>query len=245
MKTIFKLSTIILLLTISNNLFAQHEVISENVSEYDYFSTQKYGVNGTHFFWGYYDIHFYTPSIYGEQINVKYGQTYGFSYGIKYKLQIFNWLATGLDANYNFENYTLKDRFLNTASPSKDVVEKIGMNNLGSEFYLRFFIGKRGNTMGKYLDLGAFGAFNFANNHNIKIKNASPNYYFSQQQKISNKNLAYILNLQYGGVFRLGYNKYAIVAKYRLSDIFSQDFKQTFGFEELPRLSIGFELNIY
>ncbi|MBN2891112.1 MAG: hypothetical protein JXL97_04525 [Bacteroidales bacterium] len=239
-----QISLIIIISALSLNIFAQKDIVYEKVDEYDYFETQNYGVNGKHFLWGYYDVSFYTPNPFENQIGIKYGSSYSLTYGFKYKLKIFNWFSTGLDVNYNIHNFSFKNQFLSTYPSSANTSEKLVLNNIGSEFYLRFFIGKHGNTMGKYFDLGAYGTYNFSNRHILKIKNATPNYFFANQQKIVNKNLAYIENIQYGGVLRIGYNGYAIVAKYRFSDLFSNDFLQIVTPNDLPRFTIGFELSI-
>lgn len=242
-----KKTTIFLIITLfSFNLFSQRHILKEDIDEYNYFGKQEFGVNGAHFVWLYYDLRFFTPSVYENQLDVKYGQSYAFTYGSKYKLRIFNWLAMGTDFNYNFENYAIKNMLFQTENQTniEKISDKFFLNNLGSEFYIRLFIGKHGNAMGKFIDFGAFGTYTFANSQTTKITyQKAVNY--SNKTKITNKKLSFIKPSQYGGVVRLGVSHFAIVGKYRFSDILKNDFQQTISAYELPKLSIGIELSIF
>lgn len=239
------ITTLMLLFLICTSVFSQKEIIHEKVGDYDYFKTQKFAVNGTHFVYNYMAIDFFTPSIYGQQIDVKYRESLSFTYGLKYKLRVFNWLATGLDINYNIQSYRLKKSFMYSPLANENVSEKLSFGDIGSEYYLRFNIGKHGNSMGNYFDFGVFGYYNLSNKHIVDIKNTNSIVFLSEDQSITNKKLSYISKFHYGGVLRIGFDKYAIVAKYRISDIFTSDFMQTMNYTDLPRLSIGFEFGMF
>ncbi len=240
-----KIFILFIILITGFNLFSQRHIINENVDDYKFFTNQKYGIKGTHFFWYYIGLGFYTPNPFDNHINTTYGLTNNFSFGLKYKLQIFKWLSFGADLNYNFDNFKMKSPFLYHSFYYEENHEKLIVNNTGSEVFLRFFIGKNNNIMGKFFDLGVTGSYVFSNKHIIKIKGTEPNYFFSESQKIINKNVSYISDFQYGGVFRFGYNNLSFYVKYRLSDLFTKHFIQTISTYDLPKLSVGVEVNVY
>ena len=106
-------------------------------------------------------------------------------------------------------------------------------NGLGLEFYQRINIGKRGNALGNYLDIGVQGQWNMSDVEEYMVINET-NPYFGKT-RIMNRKLTFTEPLSYGLSARIGLNKFAIHGYYRLSDYF----KPEFAIPELPRLSVG------
>ena len=55
----------------------------------------------------------------------------------------------------------------------------------------------------------------------------------------------YFEEINYGATIRFGFDKFSIFGKYRLSDMFTQEFKRDITTSELPRLEIGLQYSIY
>lgn len=106
-------------------------------------------------------------------------------------------------------------------------------------YYNRITFGKVGNNIGKFLDLGVYGAWNFGKNstftnegsdntHNYKMKIEKPDYddvFF------------------YGVKARLGIHRVALTADYRL---LTPDFSTlNAGGIVKPQLTVGLELSLY
>ena len=114
--------------------------------------------------------------------------------------------------------------------------EKIQVNLVESSAWLRINMGRRGNFIGNYLDLGGFGGWNFQKKHKTINTNAE-----DEKVKVSTSKLKYVENFSYGFIARVGASRYALSAQYRLSDLF----KSSYAMPELPRLIIGFELGLF
>ncbi len=239
---------ILILLAIGINSFSQEYVISENVSEYDYFEMPKYGINGKNYIWFFMDMSFYTPNPIDDQAKIQYGRSNAFTLGLKYKHRIFNWFGTGLKVAFSTQKFRYTNTRINNFTfdtlISNPASTKYILNSFEGEYYLRFNFGKYGSSLGKYLDLGVFGGYVANTKEVIKIKHKNSNK-LVKEQELFNKNLSFIENLQYGGVARIGIKKLAIVAKYRLSDIIEKQTLNQYKTYDLPKLSVGIELNLY
>ena len=97
---------------------------------------------------------------------------------------------------------------------------------------------KRGNQLGKYLDLGMFACFIY--HSTFKYKTGSNQLSKNTIVKINNPK--YINRWAYGYIIRLGNDHIAIYGKYRISDMFNT--RTSFLSEELHRTSFGIEFLI-
>ena len=158
-------------------------------------------------------------------------------FGYRYKLKICNFYSIGYDIAYNSYSYFLKQ---NSTKITPDTVlhekEKLNFGNLGLSLYMRFNFGRRGNHIGKFVDIGGYGDWTFNAVNFTKDKNSNGNIVKS---RISN--LHYFNSTNYGLMARIGFNRYVIYGNYRLSDIF----KSSCNFSELPRLTIGLQIGFH
>ena len=115
------------------------------------------------------------------------------------------------------------------------------VQNLNLGIYQRINFNRRGNMVGKYLDLGGFGAWNFARNHVYSRKGFSTETF--NWVEINERGIDYIENFQYGLEARLGTNRYALTCRYRLNDLIKKENAMNLG--ELPRLSLGLEIGFF
>ncbi len=219
---------------------AQSTVLDENVDDYTVFDKKKFGPNGKHYTFMYYSLDFYTPSIYGDQTQIFYGQSYRFSTGMKYKFQLTKWLSTGTDLNYSIINYNMAEKvgfYPIFYGETGFFDEKIVFNNLGTEVFMRFFIGKRGNTMGKYIDIAGFGFWSINNRAIQKFDSMI----FGDKTKIVLKNIDWFNKYNYGAMLRFGYKFFAVTMKYRISDLRNEGTVRDAFANDFPKFTFGIE----
>ena len=166
------------------------------------------------------------------------GRSTDFTLGYRYKFRICNFFAIGYDIDFNSYTYALKQSDNNKTLPDtiKHNKEQMNFNDLGLSGYMRFNYGKRGNRVGNFIDLGAYGDWTFAANHFTRDKMTNGNIV-----KTTVSHLKYFNSINYGAIARIGFNRYVIFANYRLSDIF----KKSYNFSELPRITIGLQIGFH
>ena len=202
---------------------------------------QTVGPNLKHFTHLYFDLGFIVGESETEGADINYGKSYTFSIGYRYKRKICNFYAIGFDISYYFMSYNLKQNiFKILPNDSIHNKEKLIFNNLGLELYNRFNFGKRGNYIGNFIDIGAYGNWAYKIKHytkddiNVDINKA-------KIKQVTYTGLVYPEELNYGLRARIGINRYVLSATYRLSDLF----KEIYDYPELPRLSVGLQIGLH
>lgn len=221
--------------------FAQHVLLEEEVNDYE---IKKWGANCKHNIHAYTGLGFLASETEGSGMKIIYGASSAFRFGVRYKRRFTNWLSTGIDLNYNIISYRMKqydDKILPV--PTEWDKEKFVLNNLGSEYYIRLNFGRRGNFLGKFLDVGVYGNWTFNSRYIVKYEQDNGDN-LSESSKTVYSNLDFIENTHYGISGRVGFNKVSLYANYRLSDLFSDGFN-TVNEEkvELPRLITGLQIS--
>ena len=225
---------------------AQRTIMSEDVASYD-LTPPKKGPNCLHYTHMYFDLAFYTPNPFEEQIKIKYGLSYSVTAGYRYKLKLAEWFAIGGDFNHNLMNINFKNTFkpFSEEFAIEHKSDRIRISSIGTELYLRLNFGKRGNTIGKFIDIAGYANLIYFTKH-IYTKNYNPpNIYQATKEKVINYNLEYIEPYFYGAKLRLGINRYVISFNYRISEIFSQKFMEDTGYSELPKFSVGLQIGVF
>jgi hypothetical protein len=165
------------------------------------------------------------------------GLSSGLDLGLRYKRRITNYLATGLELGINATSYKLKQ---NDPKTIPDTVindkEKFQISSIMSSGYVRINVGRRGNFIGNYIDLGAYGGWNFQQKHKTTNENSD-----GEKVRVSTTRLKYVENFSYGLLARIGVSRYALTAHCRLSDIF----ESAKAIPELPRLILGVEVGLF
>ncbi len=164
-------------------------------------------------------------------------------FGYRYKLKLLSFYALGIDMNFKMNQYYFDGDDENPEDSANPLANVIGEkkhslvnNGIGLELYQRINIGKRGNSLGKYLDTGIRGQWNMANVEEYTLITKDDLYV--GKTKVINRKLNYIEPFSYGLSARLGINKYILYSYYRLSDTF----KPEFDIPELSRLSFGAQI---
>ncbi len=215
-----------------------HEKINDNM-----FEVPKKGPNFRHFTHMYLGFAFYIPHEDRDEITTINGATTAFSIGIRYKYKINNFFAIGTGFNYTNDIFSIKQDknkiFPNSVIHRK---EKIRFNSIGPYAFIRFNFGKRGNIIGRFIDIGVYYNWVFSAKHvcRDKIDNQT-NKFKAGKQKIVLSNLDYVRDFHYGIKSRIGINRLVLTASYRLDELLNDDYYPLF----LPRLNIGVEIGLH
>ena len=198
----------------------------------------NFGPNKTHYIMLYtgYGV-FVSPANNGSNINTSLSNDYRI--GARYKLKLCNWEAIGFDVYYNSNNFNLKQSKQKTL-PNKTLhdKEKLATNNVAFDLFNRINFGKRGNILGKYLDLGFYFSYNFGAKHVYKDTFSAVSNAFATKNKIVNRGLIYLSDYNYGPIIRLGNNRYLLYAQYRMTKYF----KSGFNFADMPNIVAGIQV---
>lgn len=232
----------ILFLSIILTVKSQTVVLEEDVNA-DTLDA-KFGKNRMHYRHPFIEIGFVTPFQENTE-QIIFFKTYNYKIGLKYKLKLCEYYSIGYDIYLSHQTYNLvQDSIPNNTKYYK---EKLITNSLGLELYNRFNFRKRGDFIGKYIDIGVFGHFVFDRKTKTiyKMESTIPETMSNKVKSVS-YNLIYVRNYQYGLNARLGFNRYVLSASYRLSDFFVKEADGfTFNFTELPRFSLGLQIGIF
>lgn len=172
--------------------------------------------------------------------SVRYGPTSGeLQVGGRLKLRLNQSLALTADARYAYLRYGLTQqpgKVVPTAAPHE--AEVLSLHQFQPELGLRLNVGERGNTVGNYLDLLAWGSFAFRTEHSVD--DVPPPGSGSLQTIVGNPD--YLRRTGGGLGVRLGHDRYALTARYRLSPVWAANYA---AWPELPRWLVGVELGLF
>ncbi len=160
--------------------------------------------------------------------------------GARYKLKLSRMIAIGSELYYQRNYFHLKQEqgkaVPDTMQHNK---EKLIFNNACTSFYLRLNLDKRrGDRFGTYIDLGAYGSLVVLSVHKTHDEFDSNNS-SKASADVREYHLNYTQTFEDGFFFKFGRESLALVACYRMSDLFRKDRH----YPELPRVLVGLELN--
>ena len=215
------------------------ELLNEEV---DYDFSSDFGPNEENYFHSFYGIGLVAgPSDTGVHLN--YGVSYLTVGGLRYKRKLSGMFAVCLEIGGRYGEFNIsqphRNYFLDTTFWHKSSVnhrrEKMTSYGLDAGGALRInFDPKRGNYMGRYLDLGANGSFVLTRTY-ITVDDLP-------EARLRSKftGFPYINPFQYELTGKLGFNVLALFVRYRMSNFF----KEQYHFPEFARIVVGLELNI-
>ncbi|HET6244792.1 MAG: hypothetical protein H0V01_05090 [Bacteroidetes bacterium] len=228
------------LVFIGINSNAQEILLEQNPGK-DTIPSQQ-GPNLKHYSHMYLGLGFIVGPSMGAGSAIRYGNSTDFNFGYRYKRKVANFYAVGFDLAYGLTSFNIKQQIQKTLPNSVlHDNEKINFNHLGALIYNRFNIGKRGNHIGNFIDVAAYGNWEFAIRHIYNDKNKTPNESNAKLTKVVNKNLTYTNPFNYGLQARIGLNRYVFYSSYRMSSLF----KSRFMYPELPLLTIGMQISLH
>jgi len=231
MKKLFFAAAFLLL---TSSLFAQDVLLKQDVAA-DSVKT-KFGPNRSHY------RHFYVGYglIIGEPDKAGSAVNYGsntFTIGFRFKQKVCNLYSVGFNIAYTSYTYRLKQDS-NKTVPNSMLHDKehLSINTVGVGLYNRFNFGRRGDRIGKFVDLGVHADWVFGGKHFTSDKQDNGNII-----ETTIKRLKYFNNYQYGAFVNIGFNRYVFTAVYRLSDLF----EKSYTYSELPRLTVGIQIGFH
>ena len=224
----------IVLLFSATNAFTQEILLEQNVKADSIRPSRGPNLkNFTHFYIG---VGF--PINTNEDVTyTKFGSSAAVDFGFRYKRKFTSFLASGFDLGIGASTYNLSQDVPKTVPDTIiNEKEKFRILSITPSAYLRVNFGRRGNYVGNFLDLGAYGSWNMRKLHFTINKNE-----LDEKIRVETTRLDYMENFAYGFLARAGTNRYVITAKYRMSDIF----KSSYAIPELPRLTVGVEVGLF
>jgi hypothetical protein len=162
------------------------------------------------------------------------------SLGVRQKLRLTSVLAVGTDLRYVYQRYSLAqtaDKVLPDATLHHR--ETLTLHRADLEAWARLRFGRQGNTVGRYLDLTGWGGWVVGTAHHTED---APGNGRARRVKTTETGLPYLQRWAYGAGGRLGSQRVALTARYRLSDTFRGP--QAGVYPELPRWVLGLELGL-
>lgn len=156
-----------------------------------------------------------------------------FNYGFRYKRRLAEHFALGWELGYSLNDFLLKQDSNKTTPDSLNYSrQRLIFHNAQAGVYMRFNFGRRGNTLGNYLDLGGYGDVVFSHVQFQKYKLAD-----GAVVRARITQLDYFQRLNYGVQARIGMKKIMLYGQYRLSDIFYPSKQMA----EMPRITAGIQ----
>lgn len=176
----------------------------------------------------------------GSGAAVRYGfPSYEVQAGARCKRRFSQTFALNLDARYAYLRYALAQNDQKTLPTSaQHRAENLALHQLQAEISLRLNAGRRGNAIGRYLDLLAWGSWAAATRHETDDEPAPG---IGSVETIE-AGLPYLRRFGGGVGARLGSDRYAVVARCRLSSVFVDDYA---AWPELPRWILGLEIGLF
>ncbi len=207
---------------------AQTIELAQDVNEDTVIS--KFGKNRKHYFSSYFGFGITPGQVETDSIQLKSGESTKLTYGFYYKYKVAEPYSILFALSYGLSQFEFE-------TPDDFKYRRLNVNDVELEFANRINFGKRGNTIGNYLELGISGDYVFGTKLLSKqiIDDPTVNH---KARKVELTGLSYINKPNYTAHARFGSNKYVITADYRLSDLTNDDINF-----DLPPLTIGFRLD--
>ncbi len=235
-----KILLIIALITTTSFLFSQNMILDEKPDSL--YKIPKWGKNRAHYIHLFWSFGMVVGAPDGNSYDLKYGNSNTWKFGVRYKRKICSSFAIGFDASIATTQFRFA-QYGNNVFPDSLMHDKeyISLSTIEVDYYNRINFGKRGDQVGYYIDLGGFLTSNFASSHLFVDKLSTP-YLGSEKIEVKLHNLNYFDDYQWGLKTRIGFNRYAFWASYRMSNYFNS--KAPSGIE-LPRTMVGLELGLF
>lgn len=231
--------TLIIFILFSTALMSQEDKVDEYNRNLDDLTIPKRGPNKSKYTHAFLAYGFWVGPSEGDSSSIKYGNSSTFSVGFRNKYRLAKFYEVGFDFSY------LRTRFLPVQDSAKNVPnralhdkEMIATNALELLVFNRFKFKNKEHSAGIFLDLGAYGNWNYRTVHYTRNERGISG---AKERVIKNYNLDYLNNYAYGVAARIGFNRFALDVRYRLSTVFTSNSK----FGEFPNLSIGLQLGLH
>ena len=174
--------------------------------------------------------------------DIIYGKSHSFDLGWLYKYKISERFNIGVDVYYNYQVFHLKQDSSKTL-PNNFLhhKEKLIVNQMNGDAFLRIRLKRSPMLMGKFIDLGAYGGYVVNAKMIVVDKLQTVNAYGSKETETIHNKLNFIEPLQYGAFARFGLGHFVFTFRYRLTDLF----KKSYNFTEMPVYNVGIRFGFH
>ncbi len=199
-----------------------------------------FGQNLKHFYCPYFSFGFVCGKSSQNGANVVYGLSNSLNFGVSYKRKISSFYAVGYNLGLTSTRYKINDaNVTHFIDDSLQKVKKLVLTDVFFELYNRFNFGKRGNIIGKYIDLGLYGSLMPFSKLNVEDTETIQGKDVVSVKNI--RNLSFIEPFGYGVSVKIGINRFAISCSYRIISLF----KTSSNLPDLPQYNVGFQIAVY
>ena len=159
--------------------------------------------------------------------------------GGRLKFRLSQAFALNFDLGYAYQRYDLAQQAGKILpSPVLHRQEALGLHQLYAETSLRLNAGRRGNAVGRYVDLLATGGWVALSSHSTE-DDPGPGI---GAVETTESGLPYVRRWTGAVGARLGIDRYAVVGRYRLSSTFGPGYA---AWPELPPWVLGLEIGLF
>ncbi len=231
------------------NFIAQKVVLERNVTrQMERTYQDSSGPNGNWFAHSIWGVGLILPINQNDSAAIKENsQSNIFYYGGRGKVKLNNTFSIGFDLFYMHQRYQIKQSdSINIFSLGlKNNSQKLNFNSVGLGGYVRINFGKRGNIIGRYLDIGADINYVFSERLFAKNKVDAATNGGADIVKTSYTHLDYTKQHQGFGMLRFGVNNICLFTRFRVTDLFvhSNNFYSVGKVPELPLVTVGLEFS--
>jgi len=174
--------------------------------------------------------------------NIVPGKSFYVTYGARYKNKVTTFFNTGFDFMFEFRNFHIAQGpnkvFADTVRHKK---ERFMQVTVGLGYFMRFNLTpKRGNHLGKYIDIYCNGYYAPVNRYYVYDK--LPSGSGARQEKHVYRKLEFVNPLWAQAGLRYGISLFQFQAFYRFTNMFRKTDK--FPFPELPRFGAGIVIDL-
>ena len=189
----------------------------------------NYGPNHKHF------VHpFISSSVKTNQILA--GQL---SLGFRYKLKFSRPFSVVSEVGLSSDLFRLsKKAGLYIPDSISHLSQSVKSSGFFGGLYIRTRLGQKGDYLGNFIDIGLSGGVNFLNKLITSDTTISGTPGSLVSERTSRTNFKNINPLLYSACIRIGFDKFSLIASYRLSQLL----KTTIG-KDLPALQVGLEIS--
>lgn len=227
---------LLFILLFTSAAFGQTVLIDMDKTKETQFREERNGQNLAHFNQFYFRFGAVLPPD-EKGAPIVYGTSVDLNFGFRKKYKVSGHYALGWELEINWTDYKLKQS-KEKAFPDSTLNkrERLDMSSFGLGLFQRLnFDPKRGNTIGKYIEVAIHGRFAY---YELMRKNDLPD---GSRVKAVISGLPYTLPFQANASVRLGIGHFALYANYRLTELF----KSRYNYPSMPNLTAGIEIGLY
>lgn len=171
--------------------------------------------------------------------DLRFGSSAELYLGLRLKRRLSQTAAVGLDLRYARLSYHLQQNSQKLLpTPAPHYRESLALPQFQTDVFLRLNYGRRGNSIGRYVDVLGWGGWVAGSRHSYEDR-PGPNG--TNKQLVTERGLPYLARWPYGVGARVGIRRLALVGRYRLSDTFTGEARRQYP--EMPRWLVGVEFS--